>query len=255
MTLFVSERKELRSGWKIIRVFVFAFLFAILLALLASALNIASGGEYAFNLAILAAVGLELIISRKPLAFIGFNFTEAAFWKDFLVGLVWGGVSIGLAAAGMVFLTGEIIRGEIGRGLTFLSLTGMLAYWLLVAVTEESLFRGYLLAILKNPLGVRTAMMVSAALFSVLHFLNPEHYLFAYLYAILIGLLFGEVVIRRGNLGWVIGFHFVFNLLQDKGLLSFPVQGGEAVFTVVLLVNLAVVLWKMPRRAEAWDLE
>jgi membrane protease YdiL (CAAX protease family) len=255
MNLFVSEQKELRSGWKTVRVLFFAFLFSILFALLASALNITSGGAYAFNLAILAAVGLELLISRKPLSFIGLNLKETAFWKDLLVGLVWGGVSIGLVAAGMVFLTGEIIRGEIGQGLTLLSFTGMLAYWLLVAVTEESLFRGYILAILKNPVGVRTAMIVSAVLFTVLHFLNPIYYLFAFLYAFLIGLLFGEVVIRRGNLGWVIGFHFVFNLMQNQGLLSFPVQGGEAVFTVVLLLNLALVLWRMPRRAEAFDLD
>jgi membrane protease YdiL (CAAX protease family) len=255
MNLFVTEQKELRSGWKIVRVLFFVFLFAILFALLASALNIASGGAYAFNIAILAAVGLELAISRKPLAFIGLNLKEAAFWKDFLVGLVWGGVSIGLVAAGMVFLTGEIVRGEIGQGLTFLSFAGILAYWLLVAVTEESLFRGYLLSILKNPVGVRTAMIVSAVLFSVLHFLNPDYYPFAFLYAFLIGILFGEVVIRRGNLGWVIGFHFVFNLMQNEGLLSFPAQGGEAVFSIILLLNLAVILWKMPRRAEAFDLD
>jgi membrane protease YdiL (CAAX protease family) len=255
MNLFVSEQKELRSGWKIVRVLVFAFILAILFALLASALNIASGGAYAFNIAILAAVGLELLISRKPLAFIGLNLKETAFWKDLLMGLVWGGVSIGLVAAGMVFLTGEIIRGEIGQGLTFLSLAGVLVYWLLVAVTEESLFRGYILAILKNPVGVRTAMIVSAALYSALHFLNPDYYPFAFLYALLIGVLFGEVVIRRGNLGWVIGFHFIFNLMQNEGLLSFPVKGGEAVFTVVLLVNLALVLWRMPRRAAALDLD
>jgi hypothetical protein len=255
MNLFVTEQKELRSGWKIVRVLFFAFLFSILLALLASSMNITSGGAYAFNIAILAAVGLELLISRKPLAFIGLNLKEGAFWKDFLGGLIWGGVSIGLAAAGMVFLTGEIIRGDIGRGLTLLSFAGMLAYWLLVAVTEESLFRGYLLAILKNPVGVRTAMIVSATLFSILHILNPDYYPFAFLYAFMIGILFGEVVIRRGNLGWVIGFHFIFNLMQNEGLLSFPVQGGEALFTVILLVNLAIVLWRMPRRAEAYDLD
>jgi membrane protease YdiL (CAAX protease family) len=255
MNLFVTEQKELRSGWKIVRVLFFAFLFAILFALLASALNITSGGAFAFNIAILAAVGLELLISRQPSAVIGPNLKQAAFWKDLLAGLIWGGVSIGLVAAGMVFLTEEIIPGEIGRGLTLLSFAGILGYWLLVAVTEESLFRGYLLAVLKGPVGVRTAMIVSAVLFTVLHFLNPDYYPVAFLYAFLIGLLFGEVVIRRGNLGWVIGFHFVFNLMQNEGLLGFPVQGGEALFTIILLLNLALVLWKMPRRAEAFDLD
>ncbi len=255
MNLFLTDRKELRSGWKIVRVFAFTFIFTILIALLTSALNLAAGGEYAFNLAILAALGLELLISRKPPASIGLNFKETAFWKDLLAGLIWGGLSIGLVAAGMVFLTGEIIPGEIGRGISLLPFAGALAYWLLAAFTEESLFRGYILSILKNPVGVRTAMVVSAVLYAALHFLNPNYYLFAVLYAVLIGLLFGEAVIRRGNLGWAIGFHFVFNLLQDGGLLSFPVQGGEAVFTVVLLINLSLILWKMPRRAEALDLD
>jgi membrane protease YdiL (CAAX protease family) len=255
MNLFVSDRKELRSGWKIVRVIAFAFVFAILFALLASALNISSCGEYAFNLAVLAAVGLELLISRKPLAFIGLNFKQAPFWRDLLGGLVWGGVSIGLVAAGMVFLTGEILPGDIGRGLSLLSLPGILIYWLLVALSEESLFRGYFLMILKNPAGVRTAMVFSAVLFSGLHLLNPDFYWFAFLYSFLTGLLFGEAVIRRGNLGWVIGFHFVFNVMQNEGLLGFPVQGGEALFTIILLINLALVLWRMPRRAEALDLD
>ncbi len=255
MNVLFTNQKELRSGWKIVRVIVLTFIYAILFALLATALNIEAGGEYAFNLAILAAVGSELLISRKSPAFIGLNLRDDAFWKDLLLGLVWGGLSIGLVAAGMVFLTGEIDPGEIGRGLSFLSLLGMLVYWLLVALTEETLFRGYILLILKNPLGVRTAMVVSAVVFSALHFLNPDYYLFAFLYAFLIGLLFGEVVIRRGNLGWVIGFHFVFNLMQDKELLNFPIQGGEAVFTVVLLINLALILWRMPRRATALDLD
>ncbi|MBN2084623.1 MAG: CPBP family intramembrane metalloprotease [Anaerolineales bacterium] len=255
MNLFLTNKKELRSGWKILRVMMLTFVFAILIAVLASALNIEGAGGYAFNLAILAALGMELMISHKTPAFIGITFKESAFWKDFLAGLAWGGVSIGLVAAAMVFLTREINSGEFWQGFTLLSIPGMLLYWLLVALTEESLFRGYMLSILKHPLGVRTAMVVSAVLFSALHLLNPDYYVFAFLYAFLIGLLFGEVVVRRGNLGWVLGFHFVFNLIQDARLLNFPVQGGEAVFTVVLLVNLALILWKMPRTAAALDLD
>ncbi|MGB7540154.1 MAG: type II CAAX endopeptidase family protein [Anaerolineales bacterium] len=255
MNLFISDQKELRSGWKILRVTAFAFIFIILFAFLASALGSEALADYTFHLAVLAAVGLELLFTRRSASSIGLSFKEKDFWKDVLLGLVWGGLSIGLAAAGMVFLTGEIKAGEIGRGLSFLPLLGLLAYWLLVSVAEESLFRGYLLAILKHPLGVRTAMVVSAVLYTAIHYMNPGFYWFAFLYAFMIGLLFGEAVIRRGNLGWVIGFHFVFNFMQEKGLLGFPVQGGEAVFTIVLLLNLALILWRLPRTAAALDLD
>jgi membrane protease YdiL (CAAX protease family) len=253
MNIFISDRKELRSGWKILRLIVFIFLFLILFVLAASALNSDALGEYAFHLAVIGAVLLELRITRKPLAFIGLNLEERVFWKDLLLGLAWGGLSIGLAALGMIFITREIHSGEIGQGLSVLSILGMLVFWLVVSVAEENLFRGYILSILKNPVGVRTAMVISAVLFTALHLLNPEFYWFAFLYAFLIGLMFGEVVIRRGNLGCVIGFHFIWNFLQEKGLLSFPIHGGEAVFTIILLINLALIIWRMPRGAAAMD--
>jgi membrane protease YdiL (CAAX protease family) len=61
--------------------------------------------------------------------------------------------------------------------------------------------------------------------------------------------MFGLIVIKRGNLGCVIGFHFLWNLLQEKGWLNMPDRGGEAVFMIVLLINLGLVYWFLPGRS------
>ncbi len=248
MNLFYSKNKELRSGWKILRVFVFVIILMILFALLSSLLKINVIGEYAVHSAILAGTLLELWLDRKPLNCIGLNVKDKGLWKDFLAGIVWGSLSIGLVAAGMVVITREINVDQIGHGIENIDWASLLLFWLVVAVAEEVLFRGYILFVLKDRVDIKTALVISAAMFSAIHFINPEYYWFAFIYAFLFGVMLGGVVIKRGNLGGVIGFHYTWNLLQERGLLNMPDRGGEVIFTIVFLINLALIYWLLPRR-------
>lgn len=248
MKLLFSGNKELRSGWKIVRVFVFAIILTVVFALLASLLKIDAIGEYAVHLAIITSLLLVLWLERKPLSFIGIRLPDKGFWVDLLLGIVWGSLSIGLVVAGMVFITREMNLGQIGHTTTSVSWGSLLFYWLVVALAEEGLFRGYILSVLTHRVSTWVALIISASLFTAIHLINPDYYWFAFVYAFLIGIVLGGIVIKRGSLGGVIGFHYAWNLLQEKGLLNVPDRGGEVVYMVVLLAILALVYWVLPRR-------
>lgn len=248
MSLFYSSNKELRSGWKILRVFVFVIILMIVFALLASLLKVKAIGEYAFHLAIIISLLLELWLERKPLSFIGVCWPDKGFWMDLLLGIVWGSLSIGLVAGGMVFITKEMSLDQIGHATTSVDVGALLFFWLIVAIAEEGLFRGYILSVLRHRVSIGVGLIISASLFTAIHLINPDYYWFAFVYAFLISIVLGGMVIKRGNLGCVIGFHYAWNLLQDKGLLNVPDRGGEPIYGVVLLVTLVLVYWLLPRR-------
>jgi hypothetical protein len=248
MNLFYSGNKELRSGWKILRVFVFVIILVVVFALLASLLNIEALGEYAFHLAIITSLLVELWLERKPISFIGLRFPDKRFWIDLLLGIVWGSLSIGLIVAGMVFITREMSLAQIGHAATSVGLGNLFFYWLIVAIAEEGLFRGHILSILRHRVSPWAGLTISASIFAAMHLINPDYYWFAFIYAFLIGIALGGIVIKRGDLGCVIGFHYAWNLLQEKGLLNTPDRGGEVIYMVVLLAILALVYWVLPSR-------
>ncbi len=243
MGIFYSSNKELRSGWRIVRTFLFVTICTLFLAILSSLLKSDLLGEYTVEFAIIIGVTITLLLDRKPLGYIGLTLKKIRFWKDLLIGLAWGGMSIGLIAGAMLLLTREITLNQIRLGFGLANFGPLLFYWLIVSIAEESLFRGYILSTLKGHLDNRVILIISASIFAAIHLINPDYYWFAFIYAFLIGLLFAWITFGRGNLGCVIGFHFAWNILQEKGLLNMPDRGGEVWYAIVLVINFGLAYW------------
>lgn len=248
MNLIHSEKRELRSGWRALRLCAAIVAFAIVWTVCASVLKMEALRHSAVHLAIVTGVAVDLRLGKRGADSIGLSLRRSRLWKDALLGLAWGGASICLVAVGMVAITNEMSAAQLGQGIAIDRLPALISFWLLVAVAEEGLFRGYLLTLFGESLGNRIAVLLSAGLFAVIHVINPEFYWFAFVYAFLLGVLLAEIVLRRGDLGCVIGFHFAWNLLQDEGLLNLPARGGEGAYLAVLLISLVVTHWKLPRR-------
>jgi membrane protease YdiL (CAAX protease family) len=249
MKLFYSRNNELRSGWKVVRVIVLVIVLAAVFVILAALLKIEALGDYAVHLAMIIGVLSELRLEHRPLSFIGIRLRDKVFWTDSLSGFAWGCLFIGAAVAGMVLITKEMTLDQFGKGFHVPRLAYSLIFWLVVAIGEEILFRGYILSILRPRMKLWAALIISACIFSSIHIINPDFYWFAYVYAILIGVAFGGIVVKRENLGGAIGFHYAWNLLQDQGILNTPARGGEGIYTVVLLVIAVIIFWVLPGRA------
>lgn len=110
----------------------------------------------------------------------------------------------------------------------------MLLYFIssviLPAIVEELIFRGYILHLLL-PHGKTFAILVSGALFGVMHFYLPQ-----LLYATVAGILIGYLVVQSGSIWCGIFLHIINNLLvyisdMASVLLDAP---SYAFFSIVL---------------------
>jgi membrane protease YdiL (CAAX protease family) len=104
----------------------------------------------------------------------------------------------------------------------FTSLIIMIA----VALAEELVFRGYVLNNLMQSMKPQAALLLSAILFAILHSLNPNFNLTAFLNILLAGLLLGINYIFTRNLWFSIMLHLSWNFIQGP-VLGFKVSGLE----------------------------
>jgi len=143
-----------------------------------------------------------------------------------------------------------------------------IAVLLPLATMEEVLFRGYTLRNLAQWLGPWWGLAVSAVLFSLGHFANPQPNPLALANVGLAGVLMGYAYLRSGSLWLACGLHFAWNFAQGT-LFGMPVSGlgipglihtelpqpywvtggpfgpeGSIVATVALLGGLAYLRWR-----------
>lgn len=86
----------------------------------------------------------------------------------------------------------------------------ILAGCLAVALVEEALFRGLILGSLVQKIGLRKGLVLSSALFALVHLFRPGDWLFKLSYFVglfLLGLLLGSIAWRHNSILASAGFH------------------------------------------------
>jgi membrane protease YdiL (CAAX protease family) len=121
-----------------------------------------------------------------------------------------------LAAAGVL----EWINYQFDANAFFMSLVLML----MVAFTEELVFRGYVINNLLQNMKPHIALLVSAALFAIFHGANPGTSWLALINIFIAGILLGINYVFTGNLWFGIALHFAWNFFQGP-VLGFAVSG------------------------------
>lgn len=118
-------------------------------------------------------------------------------------------------------------------------------YFLLVAITEELAFRGYLLFVFFYELSQRRineiykinfAALFSAIIFGVAHFFNPEFSIISFVNITLVGWFLGIITLRDYTLYYCIAFHFAWNFFQGT-VFGLPVSGFQQEYSL-LKVNI-----------------
>lgn len=101
--------------------------------------------------------------------------------------------------------------------------------FILVAVSEELLYRGYIQGIIMHHYNSSAAIIVSALIFAASHLMNPDIITtpIALFNIFLIGLFFGLTRVITNGLWLPIGFHLTWNFLQGN-LYGFAVSGTDA---------------------------
>jgi len=183
-------------------------------------------------------------LDRRKFKDFGFHFSKA-WWLDLTFGLTLGAVLMGLIflfgwGIGSIQITG-FMQSFSGRGQILPEFLQGLIFYILVGFYEELLSRGYHLVNLSegfNSLKINKrwvltlALVVSSAVFGLLHVGNPNASWISTMNIMLAGIFLGLGMILTGNLSISIGLHITWNFFQGN-VFGFPVSGTRTGATLI----------------------
>ena len=220
--LLYTAAGRLRLGWRLL---LFAALLVSLYVALATVLPENLIGQAAVLLGAALAAGWTLLaLDGRPPAALGFPLRREAL-SETLLGLVLGCV-VGAAAVALMAAAGAVRwSAQAGSVLAFLSAGATsLALYGPLAAAEEALLRGYPLQALSEAWGPPVALLLTSALFGLLHAGNPEVEWVGVVNTGLAGVFLGALYLRTGSLWWASGAHAGWNWTHGF-LLDLPVSG------------------------------
>ena len=144
--------------------------------------------------------------------------------KDCIYGILTGFVliSIGfliLYFAGYLKVTNILFNAEIVVGSFF--------FFLVAAMIEEVMFRGYILNNLMEYGNKYVALLISSVLFALIHGLNPNLSIIAMVNLAIAGVVLGITYIYTKNIWYPVFLHVSWNYFQGP-IYGFEVSGTEA---------------------------
>jgi len=252
MGIFVRDDR-LRSGWRVtfyLLVYLFGMLVSqmVVLGAYSTALLLRGQATMAELTQRLIAIDLPLwlftalkavdvawmllltglfgrFIDRRRFAEFGLGPADG--WRgDAILGLALGTVQM-IAIVVISWLAGCVRFAMLPNPLSAFQLQyaalGLLLF-VLVAVGEELLFRGYVQTNLQEGAGPAVALGVTSVLFGLFHALNPNQSWFAMLNLILAGVALGMGYWATGSLWLPMAYHLSWNFVQGS-ILGLPVSG------------------------------
>lgn len=178
----------------------------------------------------LSAAVLILRWRNLPLSLLGLSLKGRG--KDLLAGV---GVAVLLYAVGfgLSLLMGMVEVADV-QWMPH-DLLGALMFFLLVAVTEEVMLRGFVLGrMLSEGMNRFVALLLSSALFSAMHLFNPNFAFLPFVNILLAGCLLGASFLYTRNLCFPIVLHWFWNWLQGP-VLGYEVSGTDCGQTLLTL--------------------
>lgn len=183
----------------------------------------------------LVTIVAATLVARRTLdrrSFLSLGLTR---YRGWLVDAA-AGVVLGLVLIGMVFgfeTTSGLLRvagtGVYGGNLSpGASLASAFVVFVIVAIDEELMNRGYILQNLTEDWGVIAGVVTSSAIFGLLHAGNPNVSLLAVANLFVAGALFSVAYLVTKSLWLPIGLHFAWNFAEGP-IFGFPVSGLSTV--------------------------
>jgi membrane protease YdiL (CAAX protease family) len=225
-----------------------------------------------YFIAVLIATSVAARLEHRRIDSYGLPIREA-FGPKYWEGIVLGIVAAGAVAIGMLAFRGFVIFGFALHGSQWFVQPVLYALAMIfVGITEEYLFRGYLLQSLARGIGFWPAAVITTLLFGALHLTKNDENFIDIFNIMALGLLTCFMLRRTGSLWMAAGFHAAFDFMQffvigssnggqlPEGVLlnaTFPgsawVNGGqlgtEASWFMfpVMIALFGYVMWRYPK--------
>lgn len=172
------------------------------------------------TISLVAIIILFKVMNRKTTEDMGLTPVKRDY-KDLLIGLLLGAASITLII-GINYIMGDTRFN--GVHITWDLLLGLILF-ISVGFVEEILVRGCFQHIIYYRHGIAWAIIIPSLIFSVMHFLNPNISYIAALNIALVGIVFGIMTYKSGNLWMAIGYHITWNYFQGN-IFNIEVSGS-----------------------------
>jgi membrane protease YdiL (CAAX protease family) len=240
--------------------------FAILNMMISSVINI------------IFVILLFRLLYKKPMVQLGFGMNRAAL--KFFSGLLQGACYMAIVFILLFALGGLTVVSISPERILSASIVLGLIDFLIAALSEEVLCRGFMMTASKSTRSKAFIIIVPALVFSLLHVLNPGFTVLPMINIFLAGVLFAVLFVRSGSLWMPFGFHFAWNFFQgnifgisvsgnevksmieisytDLTLLNGGTFGAEGGLAVTILLAVGIVLtWKFmkPAKDAQWSME
>jgi membrane protease YdiL (CAAX protease family) len=167
---------------------------------------VAVGDAATFGLVLLVS-WIMTLIERRKVSHYGLPL-RTPFPKNFWAGLLWGFLAISGVLFVMSLFHGFRITGidTHGSALGLSALEWAIAF-VMVGLSEEFMFRGYMQFTLTTGIGFWPAALLMSALFAFAHTSNSGESVFGLMQVAAFGIFACIALQRTGNLWWPIGFH------------------------------------------------
>jgi membrane protease YdiL (CAAX protease family) len=236
---FPPHGHRLRAGWRLLGwlllmllfLFVGIFLTALVLAIVHLKLNPFTTLNVLVCLQMSATLGAIRIVDPA----FGTQCIVPVRWRDAFFGIVFAFAMLGYIFWGMISFGWIRIVAMGGLAWEYLPL------FMLIAVYEEFLFRGFILQMVAKSSKIFWGMLVSSIAFGLAHANNPGGGLAPVLGIFAAGLLFGWAAVRTKTLWLCIGLHFGWNLFEGL-IFGFPTSGLMLPAVLTLHIN-GPILW------------
>jgi len=184
---------------------------------------------------VLSTLAFRYFVDKKDYRSMGLGFNQIGLYLG--IGIVWAIGILSLAFL-IVWINGNIqILGVQDLGV---ALVGYLSFFLLVAIVEEVICRGYLLQMVTDHLNYKAGIAVSAIVFTLAHLGNDHFTWIAFCNLFLGGILMSLLYLKYQSLYVPIGFHWLWNYFQGN-ILGFGVSGTDVLG--VLQINMEGPDW------------
>lgn len=218
MNINNKSKKELNIWLKILLIMICIILGTILIALIFNPhegdfINIRISSILVKILAIIIVLLFTKYIDKKTTGFLGLKFFKNS-PKLFFIGCI-----IALVQFVFVLVVGLTFNvttyKSINTGLSSI-LTGTIIFFvhcIFVALSEEMLFRGYILGNLLTKMNERKALIISSIIFLSVHYSTMGNILY-YIDILLMGFIFAYLYVISHSLYLSMGIHFLTDFLQ-----------------------------------------
>lgn len=158
-------------------------------------------------------------LDNRSIKTLGFSFKNKG--NDVLWGFLFGVLLISLGFFSLKFSNLLEVTAITANTKTII---GGFTFFVLVAFHEEVIFRGYILNNLVTSMNKYLALFISAVLFAIVHAMNPNISVLAFINLVLAGLVLGASYIHTKNLWFPIMLHLSWNYFLGP-IYGFEVSG------------------------------